>query len=252
LSRALALTALAACVLAAAGSGCESTFDRAKAKAAEDAKHRVVEKGLTFTPNPAIKVSTAAVITSSDATAVVLRVRNTDANGGVVWAPLSLKLKDASGKVVASNTAGGTNPSLQRLPSLAPGAQAFYVNDQLTPQGAVKTVDAVVGGRSTALQHGLPKLAVKGFRIDASDPFGLAFKGTVTNTSTVDQPQLVVQAIAEKGARIVAAGTAVLTNLKPQSSQPFSGYWVGNPKGARLSVFVPPTATQDAPGSQAG
>jgi hypothetical protein len=58
----------------------------------------------------------------------------------------------------------------------------------------------------------------------------------------VPQPQVIVQAIARKNGKLVAAGTAILDALAPHQSQSFSGYWIGNPKGAKLTVIAPATA----------
>jgi hypothetical protein len=142
--------------------------------------------------------------------------------------------------VVASNVAGGNDPTLTHFPSLPPNGTAYFVDDQF-PAGINAVSAAVSLGGNLRPHVVLPAISLSHVSSYASS--GLtAFSGTVTNDSSVAQPVLIVQAVARKGRKIVAAGTAIVRDLSPHSSQPFSGFLLGNPKGATVSVFAPATA----------
>ena len=180
----------------------------------------------------------------------MLAIGNTSATGGAVWVPMKIELLDAAGKVIGTNTDAGTSPLLNHLPSIGPKSRLLLVSDQLTADGDVKSARITVGGGAAKpLGGGLPELTVKGLAIDNSDPFGLAFKGTIVNNSDVAQPAVLVSVTAAKGDKYVAAGSSVVSDLGPGTSQDFSGYWIGNPKGAKLAASAPATSTSTIPGS---
>jgi hypothetical protein len=49
--------------------------------------------------------------------------------------------------------------------------------------------------------------------------------------------------LARKDGKIVAAGRAVLAEVKPGASVPFQAFFVGDAKGAKLEVSAPPTTS---------
>jgi hypothetical protein len=55
----------------------------------------------------------------------------------------------------------------------------------------------------------------------------------------------VVYAVAEQGGKIVAAGRAGIDRLKAHGSKPFKVFWIGDPKGATVHVFAPPTVLEE-------
>lgn len=71
---------------------------------------------------------------------------------------------------------------------------------------------------------------------------GVEASGTVVNRSRVEQRLLVVSCIARKGGRIVAAGRAQIERLKVGPKKvPYHVFFIGDPRGAQLSVSAPPT-----------
>ena len=50
---------------------------------------------------------------------------------------------------------------------------------------------------------------------------------------------MIVQVVARQGDEIVAAGTSIVKGLAPGASQPFQGVFVGDPRGAKLTVSAP-------------
>jgi hypothetical protein len=197
---------------------------------------------LSINKNPNLKVSVAALIEDANATVVVVSVDNRDTDRAAVWVPISVKLKDASGKVVASNTAGGNDESLTHFPSLPPGGTAYFVDDQFPPGLGATSATVALGGTLVSLDHPLPTITVT--KVDTTDIGGglIQFSGTVTNGSAVAQPILIVQGIATRGGTIVAAGTSVVRDLAPGAGSHFTGFFIGDPAGADTQVFAPPTA----------
>ena len=62
------------------------------------------------------------------------------------------------------------------------------------------------------------------------------------NRSEVDQRELVLYGVARKGGEIVAAGRAQVRRVKPGGSASFRMYFIGDPRGAELTISVPPTS----------
>jgi hypothetical protein len=57
----------------------------------------------------------------------------------------------------------------------------------------------------------------------------------------VTQLELVVYAVARRGGRIAAAGRAIVPQAPAGASTPFQVFFIGDPKGAQLSLTAPPT-----------
>ena len=123
---------------------------------------------LSINKNPNLKVSVAALIEDANATVVVVSVDNKDTARAAVWVPISVKLKDASGKVVASNTAAGNDESLTHFPSLPPGGTAYFVGRPVPAgTGSDRTRPSRSVARSCSLDHPLPTITVT--KVDTTD-----------------------------------------------------------------------------------
>jgi hypothetical protein len=238
------LRALSAIVLAAVlAAGCASTKERADKKLAADAAAAAAAAkatALTIKANDAIKTNVLALISSSDGStaAVVIELKLDDKSKSVVWAPIDVKLYDAGGNVVAQGNVAGADPAIVHVPSLAGGATVLYVNDLLSPSAPPTRATVEIGGNLLTLpaQPGALKTTVSW----AVDPnYGPSFTGTVTNTTGIEQNGVIVQAVARKGGKVVAAGTSVVGKLGAGESQDFQGLFVGNPAGAVVTATAP-------------
>ena len=60
------------------------------------------------------------------------------------------------------------------------------------------------------------------------------------------QKRLTIFCVARKGAKVVAAGRGILDVLPPAGAKPtrFTVFFIGNPKGAKLSFSAPPTVLE--------
>jgi hypothetical protein len=234
---------LAVGIAAVLATGCASTKERAEKKLAADAAAAAVAAKattLTIKANDAIKSDVLAVIASPDGStaAVVVELKLDDKSKSVVWAPIDVKLYDAGGNVVAEGNVEGADPAIVHVPSLAGGTSVLYVNDLLSPSAAPTRATVEIGGNLLTLpaQPGALKTTVTW----AVDPnYGPSFTGTVTNTTGIAQNGVIVQAVARKDGKVVAAGTSVVGALAPGESQDFQGLFVGDPSGAVVTATAP-------------
>jgi hypothetical protein len=58
--------------------------------------------------------------------------------------------------------------------------------------------------------------------------------------------------IANRGGEVVAAGTSIVKGLAPGASQSFQGVFVGDPRGAKLTVSAPVSNIAGLAGAPAG
>ncbi len=240
-SRGVSTAALATTLTIVALSGCQTTMERS-AELRRAAKHTVLaSQGVSVTSeSPSVKVLYSTVLRSSEGTAVVVGLRNTSSRT-LENAPIEITVRDAKGGVLYQNNQPGLDPSLTRVSSLAPGAQAVWVDDQVQTAGVATSASALVGEAAKA-SGGLPKVSVEGTHLVEEGGAGTGAAGTVVNRSHLAQEHLVVYAIARRGSRIVAAARAILPEASPGASVHFQAYFVGDPHGASIATSAPATS----------
>ncbi len=230
---ALALTALALI-------GCESSQERSAQleKVAHRKRLAQSKQELRVTsPSRSLKAATAAVVTSSEGSAVVVTVRNS--GGAQREAPLEFSVAQSGGAAV-TNTGPGLARSLVSVPYVPAHGTAVWVDDQVTLAGRPGAVTAKLGdGRRTTANP--PQIAL-GPHHSEQEGSGEAITGMVTNDSAVEQKELVVYAVASRGSKVLAAGRAVIAALGAHSSASYTVFLLGgSAKGARLTLSAPPT-----------
>lgn len=79
-----------------------------------------------------------------------------------------------------------------------------------------------------------------------SDSGSVFAKGSIVNRSKVAQKRLTIFGVARKGSAVVAAGRGILDILPPAGAKPtqFTVFFIGNPKGAKLSFSAPATVLE--------
>lgn len=236
-----ALAAPAAVVLLALGlAACESTQEKS-ARLAKNGGNIASEKGIVVTKrNAAVTVGKTAVFGTLDQAVAVVELRNTSAKP-LADVPIALNVLGKGGKSVFKNNDPGIEASLTHAPLIPAHGQLVWVNDQVTPISSPKRVKAVVGAATASVPDKVPVLdiASKGISVDPVN--GAEVNGRVTNRSTVEQRKLIVFAVARKGSKIVAAGRGQVNRLTGGKSAPFHVFFIGNPRGAKLSLAAPPT-----------
>jgi len=239
---ALALTA------AVAVAGCESSFDKAdriRAQAGEAAQAESIQVDQAA----GIEAETLAVIPSADGlmAAVVVRITSKGAGGALLWAPIEVRLLGADGAEVGTNNVPGAAPTLVHVPSLLPGSQTLYVNDQIAVTGEPVEAEVVIGGVAVdaAVAEGL---GISGATVTEDPSFGTTWTATVTNRTPARQEQVIVQALLRDGGQVVGAGIAIVEGLDPGASAEVTGFFTGGQTG-ELEVFAPASNADDGQGA---
>lgn len=234
----------AALALALALTGCETTQEKSAALERVAKRHEraagAAARGLSITrPARSVKVATAAVVKDSEGAAVAITVVNESARA-LRDVPIEFHVHDAHGASIYANTLPGLGAPLTSLASLGPHARVTWVDDQVQPAGTPAAVAAVVG-EGVPAGAALPQIAVTGAHAVEDPANGPGAEGSVVNHSAIAQQELVIYAVALRGARVVAAGRAVLQQLPAGATSQFRLFFVGEPRGARLQLSAPAT-----------
>jgi hypothetical protein len=224
--------------------GCETTAEKSaklERQALRAAGHAQRATGLDITrPSSAIKVLGSTVLHSSEGAALAVTLENRSSRA-VADVPIAVTVRGAGGATAYSNSGPGLVHSLVSAPLIAPHGQLTWIDDQVTgTPGSSPSATAEVG-EGTAVNGSVPAIAVTGAHIFEEPGSGFGAKGTVVNHSTIAQAELVVYATARRGARILAAGRAVLSQVPAGASIPFQLFFIGDPRGAELLVSAPPS-----------
>lgn len=228
-------------VAALAVTGCESTQDRS-AKLRKRGNRLLQDKtqALVTKTNPDVKVLRAVALHDQNGSAAVVELRNASSRAQVS-PPVAIDVRGANGTSVFRNDTAGIEPSLVGPSLLAPRSDLTWVHDQVNGSDALKSVSARVGASRGSQPANVPRIDVTPPRLEADPTSGLSAVGRVTNQSSVPQLKLILYCVARRGGRIVAAGRGGIDRLKPHKPTRYTIFFIGNPKGARLTVAAPPT-----------
>jgi hypothetical protein len=229
---------------AVALSACQTTQELS-AERAKNAKKIVNQKGLTVTKaNPDVAVGRTAVIQDANGIAAVVELRN-KGKGAQAQLPVAISVEDAQGKAVYQNNVAGLEDSLVSMALLDRGQDAFWVNNQITATGKPAKVKATVGMAKGKLPAKVPILEISGVTL-SSDSGSTTAKGKIVNKSTIAQKRVTIFCVARHGSKIVAAGRAIVDQVPPAGAKPtpFTVFFIGNPKGAKLVFAAPPTVLE--------
>jgi hypothetical protein len=233
---------LVACLLPLALAGCESSQDKS-ARLAKLAKAGRKETGVVVTKrNPDVEVLRTAVVHDANGTAAAVELRM---RGRKAEAQLPLALEVAGARSYR-NDLPGLAPSLTHVALLRPGERVWWVNDQVLAD-APKAVKARVGLPASPAAARPPRLVTRPLKLER-DSSGAFTSGRLRNGSKVEQRDVIVFAVAERAGKVVAAGRAGIERLKAGKSGRFKVFWIGDPAGARVRVFAPPTVLSEEAG----
>jgi hypothetical protein len=239
--RSVATLACGGAVAALLLSGCESSQSKS-ARLRSQSKLSAPEQGLKIgRVSPDVRVTASTVLNDARAkrSAAVITLRNTSARAQAAL-PLAFSVADAAGKTVFSNDAPGASADLTTVPSLPPRGTLVWVNDAIVNVTGAQSVAAKVG-TGKAAPGAEPRLRLSKVALHTDPIDGVTAVGKVFNNSTVAQQRLVIFAVARRGGKIVAAGRSVVASVKPgPKGARFTVYFVGNPRGAKLSLAAPP------------
>ena len=236
---------VAALALLAVGLTACQTTQELSAERAKHAKKLINQKGVTVSKqNPNVAIGMTTVVQDKNGIAAVVELRNTGREAQARL-PVSIAVTDAHGKALYRNDVAGLEDSLVSMALLAKGEDAFWVNNQVTATGKPAKVEAKVGAAKGKAPARVPTFAISGVGLQ-SDADGTFAKGRIVNRSRVAQKRLTIFCVARKGGKIVAAGRAIVDALPPAGAKPtrFTVFFIGNPKGAKLSFAAPPTVLE--------
>ncbi len=237
----MALLLATTAALGVGTAGCATTREKA-AKVAKSGDAAFRQEGLAVArANRAVRVVSTAVISDPNGSAVVAVLRNTGSRA-LADVPLELVAKDRSGRATARNDLPGLEHGLTHVALLPPGREVVWVNDQLTLDGDVPVRADVTPGQSRGEGPAKPiEISVERAVLEGDPASGITAVGRVVNHSDVAQTDLVVACVARKGGRVVAAGRAIVPNLRAQGKATIHIYFIGNPRGAELLFEAQPS-----------
>ncbi len=238
MSRALAGLALVLALVVP--TACESTQAKSSALKAKGAK-AINEKGLDVKQrNANVQIVGKQILHDANGTAVVIVMRSRAATP-LRGVPVEIEVTGAGGKTLFKNDQPGVDKALVGPSILPPGQDFAWVHDQVLISGKALAVKATPGAAQGTVTGELPKIEVSAPRLHGDVTSGIEATGTVTNASKVEQQDLVLYCVARKGATIVAAGRGGIPRLKVGQKRSYHIFFIGDPRGAKLSVEAPPT-----------
>jgi hypothetical protein len=237
----LAALALAALALTACESNQERSAKLEKAAQAGEraaAKRRALaQRALTITrPSTKVRVVATAFVHGSEGDAAIVTLHNTSSTA-LSHVPIQITVRGANGASLYTNAVPGLSPTLAAIALVPAHSVQTWIDDQIQASGAPAGVSAKVG-EGTPATGSVGQLSVLGAHLSESEA-----EGNILNHSKLPQQELVVDAVARRAGRIVAAGRAVLASAPAGTSTPFQIFFVGNPSGAQLEVSAPATTS---------
>lgn len=221
--------------------GCESTQSKSAKLEANGGELAKVEKVRIGAENQNIEVVDRQLLTDQYGSAVVLKVENKSGQGQVDI-PIVLNVKGANGKSVYKNNIEGLEKGLLGIGIIGPSTTEYWVNDQVLATGKPASFEVKIGTSEGKYPVQVPELEVSEPKLELDPTSGKFISGTVTNRSSVEQVDLLLSAVALKGNKIVAAGRGLIPKLKADGKpEPYRIYFIGDPTGANIEVFAPPT-----------
>jgi hypothetical protein len=238
--------ALVLLLAAALATGCESTQSKSASLKANATTKLDEGRGVVVRKeNPEVRVLSTSTLKDKNGEAVVVRLRNVGKEP-LANLPISVRLADKGGKPVYTNSQPGLETALAHVAFLKPGQELFWVNDQVVSTGRPAKAETLVG-TSKPVAAATPQIEIKGVHLENDPVSGISALGRVVNQSQILQRRLPVFCVARRGNSVVAAGRAILEKVKPGKSAPFTVFFIGNPRNARLTVTPLPTTLKGTP-----
>lgn len=235
----LAALALVALALTACESNQERSakLERAAEKHKGEAARRraLAQRALTITQvSKKIEIVSTEIVRGREGDAAIVTLRNTS-NTTLSNVPVQIQVRSADGASLYTNDIPGLSPTLASVALIPAHAVLTWIDDQVQASGLPVAVSAKVG-EGTPSNAAVPELSVQGAHLAEGET-----EGNVVNHSQVGQQELVVNALARRAGKIVAAGRAVLPAASAGAATPFQIFFVGSPAGAQLEVSAPAT-----------
>jgi hypothetical protein len=232
---------LALAGVALVATGCESTQDKS-AKIAAELGPVKQEKGLKISKRSKdVEVVSSTLLSDANGSAVVVHLRNRS-NEDLVGVPIAIDVLDGKGKSVYRNDIPGIEPALAAVPFIPAGGEVDWVHDQILAAGKPARVEVRVGEGGRPFGGEPPKVSVGEPKVEGDPYSGALAGGNVENEAGEDLDRLLLYAVATEGGEVVAAGRGAIEPFKDKPKpQPYSIYFIGDPRGADLEISQFPT-----------
>jgi len=192
------------------------------------AREALAQRALSITKvSTKVKVIATGVVHSSEGAAAIVTLQN-DSGVSLLAVPIQIDVENAHGTSVYRNDTAGTSKTLVSAALLPAHATLTWIDDQVQASGVPASVVAKVG-EGAPITGPIPRVSIQGTHLSEAS----AAEGSIVNASSVTQQELVIDAVARKGNKIVAAGRAVIPTAGAGSTA-FQLFLVGNPSGARV------------------
>jgi hypothetical protein len=224
----LVALALAACEAS------QETNAKLERIAKREAEHRpAAQRGLSITKlSTKLTVLATAVVGSSEGAAAIVTVRNSSATA-LRGAPIAITVMGARDGSTYRNDIPGLAKPLVSLPLVPAHGELTWVDDQI-PAGSYLASPSAKLGEGDPTSGQTPRLSVSGIKLfdeRGSEPNA---EGDVISGSRKEEREVVVYAVARRGGKIVAAGSAFVPQVATGAGTRFQLYFIGNLRGARL------------------
>ncbi len=245
------LTVVALGALALTLSACESTESESARLGREGAK-LIASAGTLGTggANPDVRVGQVALVQGAGRTAAAVQLTNTGP-GAQLDVPVLIDVRSPQGASVYRNDIEGLEPSLQQMALLPAHTSGWWVDDQVLASGTPSSVNVRVGAAKVsagkAASVASTGVQVSGVTLGSQEFVGPYLQATAINHSGAAQHNMPIFAVALRGARVVAAGRALVPSLAASgagSQASFRLYLVGSTAGARIELTPAPTTAQ--------
>ena len=238
--RAAAALAVAAALLA---TGCETTQELSarigRSLGHQSAAAATLNLGAV---NHRVRVLRSVLVRAAGQSAVAVELSNPGASAQAAF-PVLIAVRDAEGKTVYRNDAGGIEPSLQHFALLPEHSTEWWVDNEVLA-AAPTSVNVAVGASAAAVPSKTPVIATSAVSASASFP-GPHVSATVSNRSAIAQRQLAVYAVILHGNSVVGAGRAIVTALGAHASASVVIPVIGSVDGRTISVTAAPEQLPD-------
>lgn len=222
------------------GSGCESTQEKSAKLEAEGAQLAKIEKVEIGAKNRDIEVLEKVLLTDQYGTAVVVKMRNSSAQGQID-VPIGIDVKNAKGKSIFKNDVEGLEEGLQKIQIVEPNGETYWVNDQVLISEKPASVAVEIGRSDIPWPSKIPEIEMTPPELVVDPIDGYEVDGKVFNRSAVEQTDLLLYAVATKGNEVVAAGRGLIPKLKvDDKGEQYNIFFIGDPRGAKVDVFATP------------
>ena len=227
--------------VALAASGCESTQDQAaRVQKANALRTKIAAQPLRIPRSDSrIRVTSKVLLKGKDVNAVVVTLKNTSSKS-IADIPIAVNVRNRSGRLVATNTAPGSDHWLNHVPLIRAGQTVDWIDDQFDPDTTAASASVKVGIGAVVNR---PYADARLFRTSFfEDPVsGTSLAGKAKSSAPVTQERLVVFSVGRSGGRVVSAGRGVVERLAGGKASGFTVFFVGaNPKSVALKTIAPP------------